>query len=566
MSDSLPTNLQIAALLNEYATLLELRGESAFRLQAYRRGAEALAELDNPAARLSAAELQNVEGIGKGISAIVREVATRGSFKALDEVRLILPSTLARFLELPGIGVKTALRLYESLGVATLPDLRAAAEAGRIAATKGLGAKTERTVLDGLAQLAVYEGRHSLASALPLAERLLRTMRERGLRQISPVGSLRRWRETVGDLDFLIAADDPMAAFATVADLPDIGEELGRDELGVRFALRGSDLTVQASVVPPARWGTSLVRWTGSAAHCDQLIALGQETGFGDPFGRDFATEEEFYAALGLPMIPPELREGRDEVALARSGRLPTLIAVTDIRGDLHAHSTWSDGSHTIAEMAQAAIARGYGYLSISDHTHGLAIANGLDEQRIRAQWLEIDRLNVELAPFRLFKSAEVELRRDGTLDLPDAVLAELDIVIASLHTGLRGDRKAVTERLLSAIHNPHVDIIAHPSGRIVGGRAGADYDWAAVFAAAAETRTALEINAGPDRLDLTDERAREAAEAGITLTIDCDAHAVDNLAWLPFGISVARRAGVNAQQVLNTREVDAVLAWARGR
>jgi DNA polymerase (family X) len=567
MTTAPPTNLQIAALLNEYATLLELRGESAFRTSAYRRGAEAIAELDHPAANCSVAELQAIEGIGKGISAIVREVASRGSFRALDEVRLVLPSTLTRFLELPGVGVKTALRLYEGLGVATLDGLREAAASGRIAATKGLGPRIERTVLDGLAQIAVYEGRHSLASALPLAERLLRAIRERGWERISPAGSLRRWRDVVGDLDFLIASDDPAAVFASVAGMPDIGDELGRDEFGgVRFAVRGSALTVQINAAPPARWGSALARWTGSPAHCDALIALGRETGLGDPFARDFATEEELYAALGLPFIAPELREGRGEVAAAREGRLPDLIAVSDIRGDLHAHSTWSDGAQTIAQMAQAAIARGYGYLSISDHTHSLAITNGLDEQRLREQWEEIDRLNAELAPFRLLKSAEVELRRDGTLDFPDAVLAELDVVIASLHTGLRGDRKSVTERLLSAINNPHVDIIAHPSGRIVGGRAGADYDWAAVFAAAAATRTALEINAGPDRLDLTDERAREAADAGITLTIDCDAHAVDNLAWLPYGISVARRAWVTPAQVLNTREVDAVLAWARER
>lgn len=567
MTTAPPTNLQIAALLNEYATLLELRGESAYRTIAYRRGAEAIAELDHPAANQTTAELQAIDGIGKTISGIVREISSRGSFRTLDEVRQILPSTLTRFLELPGVGVKTALRLYEGLGVATLDQLREAAASGKIAATKGLGPKLERTVVDGLAQIAIYEGRHSLASAIPLAERLLRAFRERGWQRVSPVGSLRRWRETVGDLDFLIASDDPAAVFASVAALPDIGAELGRDQFGgVRFALLGSALSVQVNAAPPARWGSALARWTGSSAHCEELIALGREIGIGDPYERDFATEEELYAALGLPFIAPELREGRGEVAAAREGRLPALITANDIRGDLHSHSTWSDGAQTIAQMAQAAIARGYGYLSVSDHTHGLAIANGLDENRLRSQWEEIDRLNAELAPFRLLKSAEVELHRDGTLDLPDAVLAELDLVIASLHTGLRGDRKSVTERLLSAINNPHVDIIAHPSGRIIGGRAGADYDWAAVFAAAAATRTALEINAGPDRLDMNDERAREAAEAGITITIDCDAHAVDNLAWLPFGISVARRAWIAPAQVLNTREVDEVLAWARER
>ena len=563
----LPTplaNPRIAALLREYADLLELRGESAFRTQAYRRGADAIAGLDHPAAGLSAAELQRIEGVGKGISGTIAEIAQRGSFGSLDELRRIIPASVIRFTDLPGVGVKTAARLYELLGVATLDALQEAADAGRIAATKGLGARTEQTVRDGLAQLALYAGRHGIGAALPLGGLLVRLLRERGVVRVSLAGSLRRWADIVGDIDLLAAGDEPGPILAAFAALPPVSEVVERRERDIRVALDGG-LSAQLRVVPPDHWGGALVARSSAEGHCAALRELADRRGLGDPFALPFDEEADLYAALGLPTIPPELREGRGEVAAALAGRLPRLIARDDLRGDLHSHSTWSDGGATIAQMAEAAIARDYAYLGVSDHTHGLTVANGLDETRLRAQWIEIDRLNAELAPFRLLKSAEVEIRRDGALDLPDSVLAELDLVIASLHSGLRGDRATVTGRLLRAIRNPHVDIIAHPSGRIVGGRAGADYDWDAVFAAAAETGTALEINAAPERLDLTDETARRALDAGVTLTIDCDAHSVANLDLMPFGLAVARRAWATPDRVLNTRPLAEVLAWARG-
>ncbi|HEY8601943.1 MAG TPA: helix-hairpin-helix domain-containing protein [Thermomicrobiales bacterium] len=556
------SNPRIAALLREYADLLELRGESAFRTLAYRRGADAIVGLDRPAGGLSAAELQAIEGIGKGISGTIVEIARRGSFGSLDELRQVIPASVIRFTDLPGVGVKTAARLYELLGVATLDALQEAADAGKIAATKGLGARVEQTVRDGLSQLALYAGRHGIGAALPLAEQLMRLLRERGVPRVALAGSLRRWADTVGDIDLLAIAADPDALLDTFAALPLISEVNERGERDIRVTLDGG-LSAQLRVVTADRWGGELVAWSSAEGHRVALREFAEGRGLGDPFAPSFAEEADLYAALGLPLIPPELREGRGEVAAALAGRLPRLITRDDLRGDFHSHSTWSDGRATIAEMAAAAIARGYAYLGVSDHTHGLTVANGLDETRIRAQWLEIDRLNAELAPFRLLKSAEVEIRRDGSLDLPDAVLAELDIVIASLHSGLRGDRATVTERLVRAINNPHVDIIAHPSGRIVGGRGGADYDWDAVLAAAAATSTALEINAAPERLDLTDETARRALDAGVRLTIDCDAHSIDNLDLMPFGIGVARRAWATADLVLNTRPLDEVLAWA---
>lgn len=560
-----PKNSQIAALLREYADLLELRGESAFRTQAYRRGADAVAGLDRPASTLSTTQLVAIEGIGKGISAVIAEIVRRGTFATLDEIRQIIPASVIRFTAIPGVGVKTAARLYELLGVATLDALREAADAGRIGATKGLGARVERTVREGLAQVDLYVGRYPLGTALPIGQRLVELLRERGVPRVSLAGSLRRWAETVGDIDLLASGPNPLAILDTFGTLPLIDTVLGRSGNTIRATL-ADGLVAQLGVVTPSHWGSALVAWSSAEAHRVELRELGVARGLGDPFEAPFATEADFYAALGLPLIPPELREGRGEIAAARDGRLPRLITRADLRGDFHSHSTWSDGGATIAQMAQAAIARGYAYLGVSDHTHSLTITGGLDETRIRAQWVEIDRLNAELAPFRLLKSAEVEIRRDGALDLPDAVLAGLDIVIASLHNGLRDERAAVTGRLLGAINSPHVDIIAHPSGRIVGGRAGADYDWDAIFAAAAATGTALEINAAPERLDLNDEHARRALAAGVLLTIDCDAHEPANLDLMPFGLAVARRAWTPPERVLNTRPLEEVLAWATNR
>lgn len=562
---SLPTNVQIAATLREYADLLELRGESPFRTRAYRIAAERLEFLDARVAALTPPELQEIEGIGKGIAGVIGEIARTGAFGPLEELRKVIPPSVIRFTDLAGVGTKTAAKLYEALGVTTLEELREAADAGRIAATKGLGARIERTVREGLAELAGRDTRFPLGLALPTAARLVALLRERTTAPVRIAGSVRRYVEAVNDVDLLAAADDPAPILDAFTTLPLALGIVERSARTARVELpRG--LTAQLGVVPPARFGSELVLWTGSRSHCDELLALAAEVGRGDPFAADYPDEAAFYAALGLPAIAPELREGQGEIAAAREGRLPRLIELSDMRGDLHAHSNWSDGASTIEEMARAAIARGYAYLSVTDHTQSLGVANGLDERRVRAQWAEIDRLNAELAPFRLLKSAEVEIRRDGSLDLPDDVLAGMDVVVASLHSGLRGSREEATGRLLAAIRNPHVDIIAHASGRIVGGRAGADYDWEAVFSAAAETRTALEINASPERLDLRDEHARRAIAAGIMLTIDSDAHESGGLAGLHYGVAVARRAWATAEDVLNTRPLDEVLAWARER
>lgn len=551
-----PTNGRVAALLREYADLLELSGESAFRLQAFRRAADQLSTLDRVVAGLTPEELQQIPGIGRGIAATIAEIARRGTFGALDELRATMPASVMQFTALSGIGVKTAAKLYQALGVTTLDELRAAAEAGRIGATSGLGARLERQVRDGFAGLDPERDRLSIGIALPLATLLTALLTRQVSCRIAVVGSIRRGRETVGDIDLLAASPDPAPLLAAYTSLPPVVGVVARAADAATVELdRGVRATL--TVVPPERFGTDLVQYTGAPAHLAALQAVAGN----DIFTRGYATEDAFYAALGLPVIPPELREGHGEVEAASAGRLPTLLTLDDIRGDVHAHSTWSDGKNSIAEMAQAALARGYDYLSISDHSRSLAIANGLTPERLREQWREIDRLNAELAPFRLLKSCEVEIKRDGSLDLPDEVLAQLDLVIASLHSGLRDGREAVTARLVHAMRNPHVDIIAHPTGRIVGGRAGADYDWETVYRTAAETSTALEINASPERLDLRDEQAHAALARGITLSLGSDAHEVGGLAALGYGVATARRAWAMPAQVLNTRGVADLLA-----
>lgn len=556
-----PSNGEIAALLREFADLLELRGESPFRTRAYRHAADQIGALDRPAAALAPADLQAIEGVGKGIAATVAEIVARGTFGTLDELRAHIPASVMRFTDIPGVGVKTAARLYEALGVATLPDLERAAAEGRIRAAKGLGPRVEKTVTEGLAQLAAGAGRFSIGVAWPLGALLAELLGAAAGCPVGVAGSARRMRESVGDLNLLAASAEPARVLAAFAALPPVVRVLERGEATAAAELdRG--LVARLAVVAPERYGTELVRHTGSAAHLDALRALAG----GDPFAAAHATEEAFYAALDLPPIPPELREGRGEVVAARARALPALLALDDLRGDLHAHSVWSDGASTIEEMARAAVARGYAYLSVSDHTRSLGIANGLDPERLRDQWREIDRLNAELAPFRLLKSTEVEILRDGALDLPDAVLAELDVVVASLHSGLRGDRETVTGRLVRAMRNPHVDIIAHPSGRIVGGRAGADYDWETVYREAAATGTVLEINGSTERLDLSDEHARAARARGVLLSLGSDAHQAGGLATIFYGVATARRAWAAAPDVLNTRPLGDLLACVKPR
>lgn len=448
---------------------------------------------------------------------------------------------------------------------------------GELSKLPGMGAKSEEKIIKGIEALARRSGRTPLGVAWPFAQQLLAFIRE--LPEVTaaePGGSLRRMRETVGDLDILAASTDPVPVMAAFVGRPEVVEIIGHGttKSSVEF-LNG--LRAQLWVHPPERFGTALQYATGSKDHNVRLRELALDQGYSlsehaltrTDNGEEIlcTAEEDVYATLGIPWIPPELREDRGEVRAALSGELPPLVTVSSLEAELHTHSTWSDGKVTIRQMAEAAIARGLNVLAVTDHSRSLGIASGLSIERLREQGQEIRALQVELGErITLLHGSEIEIKADGGLDYPDEVLAELDIVIASLHVSLGQDRERVTRRLINAIRNPHVDIIGHPTGRLIPDREAADLDMEAVFAAAAEMGTVLEISAHPLRLDLNDGYARRAAELGLLLSINTDAHEPDHLDLRFFGAAIARRGWVPPDQVINTWEPDRLLAWLRNR
>lgn len=548
------TNSQIADQLRAYADLLEMTGESGFRLNAYRRAAESIQQHERPVA--TEPDVRSIPSVGAGIAAILNEIVTTGSFAALDELQEQMPGSVLALLDVPGVGLKTAARLYLELGITSLAGLEDAIRDGRLGTMKGMGPKAQSRIAEGLLFLQRRSGRSSIGAALPLAQRLAAELAARVGVPVHVVGSVRRMCETTGNIDLLAIADDAGGVLGAAGSLASVAGTIEREPDWASFELQ-QGISLRVAVAPAARAGMALVRWTGSSAH---LAALG-----GVDALPEAATEEEVYAGLAMDWVPPELREDRGEVAAARERRLPRLIELGDLRGDLHLHTTWSDGSASPMEMAVAAAARGYEYLAITDHSGGLGVAGGLRPERLREQITAIRALDGN-APVRLFTGSEVEVHRDGRLDFDDALLADLDLVVASLHSGLRQPGEEFTARMLRTIANRHVDIIAHPTGRLVERRQGADIDWPQVFAAARETFTALEINADPARLDMTDIVARAAAETGVLITINSDAHHPDGLAGVRYGVGIARRAWIEPRQVVNTWPLDEVMAWLRDR
>jgi DNA polymerase (family 10) len=548
------TNSEVADLLRTYADLLEMTGESSFRLNAYRRAADAIRSHDRPLA--SEPDLTSIPGIGAGIAAVLRDTLATGTFPALEELQEEIPGSVLALLDVPGVGAKTAARMYRELNIASLTDLDLALREGRLSAMKGMGPKAQARISEGLAFLQRRTGRTSIGMAYPLAHRLAARIEEVTGKPVYVAGSVRRMCVTVGNIDLLAIGDDIGATLNAVAALPDIAREVDRDGDTASFDLH-QGVALRVRVTPVERSGTALIEMTGSAAHLQRL-------GGGSTLP-DAATEAQCYAALGLPWIAPELREDRGEVDAARGGTLPVLIEIDDLRGDLHLHSTWSDGAASPLEMGVAAGDRGYSYLAITDHSGGLGVAGGLRPERLIEQQEEVRGL-AGTSPVHLLTGSEVEVHRDGRLDFGDDVLAGLDIVVATLHSGLRQDRETFTQRMLGAIDNPHVDIIAHPTGRLVERRQGAEIDWPQVFAAARRTATVLEINSDPARLDMDDVHARYAAQAGVLISIDSDAHHPASLDLVRYGIGVARRAWIEPRQVVNTWPLDDLLAWLRDR
>ncbi len=572
-------NASLAQTMQDIAAMLEFKGENRFKIQSYRRAADTLLNMpEDIRTPWREGRLEALPNVGEAIAAKIDELLRTGSLGFYERLRAEVPPGLLELTAIPDIGPKTALILHANLGINSVAELERALADGRVDTVPGFGPKSVQKLREGLAaaQKRSSDQRTLLAVARPLIQGLVDQLRESGLPidQIVIAGSIRRGRSTIGDGDILCTSPEPLRVIAQFIGLPQVGQVVGHGDHKATVRLRNG-LQVDLMVLPPEHFGSLLHHFSGSREHNIQMRdrALSQglklnERGFVRADGTTVpcATEEAVFAMLGLPWIAPELREGAGEIEAAAAGRLPTLITVADIRGDLHNHSKWSDGTATIEQMARAARDRGYEYMAITDHSQSLTIARGLTVEQIREQAAEVAEVNRLLAPFRVLHGVELEIKTDGTLDYPDEVLASLDIVVASVHQGLRHEGERVTARVLDACRNPHVDIIAHPTGQILGSREPSALDVDAMIATARTTGTVLEINASPERLDLNEVYTRRAVDAGVLLSIDTDSHHPDGFANIEYGITVARRGWATATNVLNTRPLDRLLAWLQAR
>jgi len=559
------TNAEAADKFDLIADLLEFQGANPFRVRAYRNAARTIRDLTEPIAQIVAdpeRRLTDIEGIGKDLAEKITQLVQTGTLPMLEELLAQVPESVLAILRIPGLGPKRAAALYHELGVSTLDELRSACESHKVRALKGFGAKTEAAILEGIG-LAAEAGRRMLwAEADQHAQAIADHLRRcKAIQRFEPAGSYRRGKETVGDLDFLAVARDRRAAMDHFGSFGAIAQVLARGptKMSVRLS---SGLQVDLRVVPAESFGAALQYFTGSKAH--NIVLRGRAKAAGlkiNEYGvfrgeKQIAgrEEEDVYAALNLPWIPPELREARREFEWADAGELPRLVELDDIRGDLHVHSTWTDGTATIEEMALAAKRRGWKYLAITDHSRRVSMANGLDPKRLRRQWAEIDRLNERLKGIRLLKGIEVDILERGGLDLPDDVLAEADWVVASVHYGQNQPREKITRRIIEALENPYVCVLAHPTGRMLEQRKPYEVDLDAVMQAAKQHGKLLELNAHPRRLDLDDVGCAAAQKHGIPVVISTDAHRVDGLDAMRYGVQQARRGGLRPEDVANTR------------
>jgi len=591
-------NREISRILSEMADLLDIKGENQFRVRAYRNAARSVEDLPKPAGELIAedTDLSSFPGIGSAIAEKIKQLVETGTITQLEQLKKELPPGLLDMLKIPELGPRRVGDLYRHLGVSDLDDLAHAAYHSTIDQVPGFGKKLSESIRKNVQTLRTTskENRVLLSEAEEIAEELLDHLqsgsdRAVAIEHLQLAGSYRRRKETVGDLDILVIAGGNKGGAATLDQAAAIMDRFvgydGVDEVITHGETRSSVILrggtqVDLRLVDRESYGAALMYFTGSKEHNVAVRRIAQEKGYkvseygvfrsgetgGDPDDDDNdndsgrrvagATEEEVFGVLGLDWVPPELRENRGEVQAAREGRLPVLIELSNIRGDLHAHTNWSDGMFSLEEMARAAMDRGYEYLAVTDHSKGLTVANGLDEQRLAQQIDAIAELNESFEGFQLLSSMEVNINADGSLDLSQELLARLDMVICSIHSGLDQPREKQTERMLRAMDNPNCSIIGHPTGRQLNKRGGYDLDFDRIFEAARRHGVAMEINAQPERLDLRDSHARRAAEAGIALTISTDAHSTRNLDLMHYGIEQARRAWITPEQVLNTRSL----------
>jgi len=557
-------NADVAAVFDELADLLEIEGANPFRLRAYRNASRTLRDLSREVAMMveQGEDLTGLPGIGKDLAAKIREIVRTGTTTLLEEYRRKSPPALTELLHLPGLGPKRVQVLARELRIGSLADLQRAAQEGLVRRLPGFGEKTERHILDALALKVGGERRCQLAVAAQYAEPLAAYLRQApGVTRVTVAGSYRRGKETIGDLDILVAAADGKAVADRFVAYSEVVEVLARGETKASVRLK-SHLQVDLRVVPEESYGAALQYFTGSKDHNVVLRHLAQQRGlkineYGVFRGETRVageTEESVYQSVGLPWIAPELRENRGEFDAARAGRLPHLLELADLRGDLHAHTKATDGRHSIKEMAEAARRRGLEYLAVTDHSRRLAMAKGLDAARLLRQMEEIDRLNAALEGVTILKGIEVDILEDGSLDLPDEVLGKLDLVVGAVHSHFTLPSDKQTARILKAMDHPHFSILAHPTGRLIDQRLPYDVDMPRIIRKAKERRCFLEVNAHPERLDLTDTYCQMAKEAGVLLAVNTDAHSILDLENVRYGVGQARRGWLEKADVITTR------------
>ncbi|MBN1420882.1 MAG: DNA polymerase/3'-5' exonuclease PolX [Planctomycetes bacterium] len=564
------TNIQIAALFEELGDLLEILGENPFRIRSFRNAARSIADWTRSIEEMveGDADLTKIPGIGKGGVERIREIVATGTCETLEEARAKVPVGVREFLRIEGVGPKKAGLFHRELGIDSLDALEAAAKAGKLRDLPGMGEKSEEKLLRAIANARKGEGRFLLSVGIEQAERLVEALRGiEGVRRIEPAGSVRRWRETVGDIDIIVAGDPESPVLDAFTGHGDVAEIIARGPTKSSVRMR-SGLQADLRLVEEASFGAALAYFTGSKAHNiairERARARGlkvseyavEEVESGRRIGG--AKEEEVFASVGLPWIPPELREDRGEIEAAEAKKLPRLVDLDDIRGDLQMHTKASDGRNTILEMAEKAKSLGYEYILITDHSKAVRVANGLDEERLLEHCRAIDRANDRIDGIRILKGIEVDILPDGSLDLRDDALAACDVVVASVHFRFSMPEDEMTDRIARAISRHRVHILGHPTGRLILQREPYAVDLARIFEVARDAGVAMEINAHPDRLDLRDVDARAAKEAGLRIAISTDAHAREQLELMRFGVHTARRAWLEKKDVLNALSFDA--------
>lgn len=563
-------NQEISKIFNAIADILEIKGANPFRIRAYRKAAQNIDGFAGDVAETQEEELKKIPGIGHDLAEKIKEYIKTGHLKFHEELKKEIPAGLIEMLSVPGIGPKTARMLFDKLRICNINVLEKSAKKGKLKKLPGIQTKTEENILKGIEMLKRRSERHPIGHVLPIAKDILKEFQETApVTELNLAGSVRRWKDTIKDIDILATSKEPKKAMQAFIHLSQVKTVLMRGPTKSSIVTH-EGIQVDLRVVEKNSFGAALAYFTGSKAHNIRLREMAIKKGlkineygvFNAKTGRKIGGKNEIdiYKALGLPFVPPELRENSGEIEAAIEGRLPKLVELNNIKGDLHVHSKDSDGSHSIEELIDTARRKGYKYIAITDHSKGLGIANGMSIERVLAQNKKIKAINKRLRGFRLLSGIEVDIRSNGTMDYPDEVLKKLDIVVASIHSGFKQSKEQLTKRLISAIRNPYVSIIAHPTGRLIGEREAYDIDIEEVLKAARETGTVIEINAYPLRLDLSDIYVKKAKETGIVFAISTDTHIAYQFDFMKYGVGIARRGWLEKKDVLNTYSYKAFL------